>query len=147
MCWCYRLLNWKMHGETLKFTFTFTLFRNVGKNSQKHGATFQKRSRLNHTVATTSYVARNLLFCANECPKRLLYEDGKPGIIVTTCCIRHTGLIYLFIADNTSLTANELYTTNLECREESKHSKAGFDVFRAVWLRTEACRDKTCATG
>jgi hypothetical protein len=24
------------------FTFTFTLFRNVGKNSQKHGATFQK---------------------------------------------------------------------------------------------------------
>jgi len=91
-------------------TLNFTLLRNVGKDSQKHGATFQKTSRFNHTAATTSYVARKHSFCANKCPKRLLYEEVKPGIIVTICCICHTGLKYLFISDNTSHTANKLYT-------------------------------------
>jgi hypothetical protein len=73
---------------------------------------------------TTHFVPKNVL--------RDSYTKGEIGDYFTICCFRHTGSKYLFISDNTSHTANKLYTKKLERQEESEHSKAGFDVFRAA---------------
>jgi hypothetical protein len=102
--------SWPVLGWSLPLPL---LYIETSERTQKHCATFQTTSGLNDTAAITSYVARNHSFCAKECPNRILYEEGKPEIIVTICCIRHTVLEHLFISDSTSYTAKKLYTKKL----------------------------------